>query len=263
MEIFIPKDCARRLLQDVKQLMKNPLHEHGIYYKHDEENFLRGYALIVGGEDTPYFGGYYFFIFHFSSKYPYEPPKVDYCTNDGRTRFNPNLYTNKKTCLSVLNTWKGEQWSSCQTISTILLSLSTVLCANPILNEPHVTQSHRDFENYNSVIEYKNIEIAVCEIIFKNPNIYYDFFNFFEDIILEHFNKNVDKLIKFCQEKEQFEKVIHVSIYHMSTKINYKKLVKTLQECREKSALTETYQSITVHCEAQSAFKNPSSDSES
>jgi ubiquitin-conjugating enzyme E2 Z len=257
MEIFIPKDCARRLLQDVKQLMKNPLHEHGIYYKHDEENFLRGYALIVGGEDTPYFGGYYFFTFHFSSKYPYEPPKVDYCTNDGKTRFNPNLYTNKKTCLSVLNTWKGEQWSSCQTISTVLLSLSTVLCANPILNEPHVTQSHRDFENYNSAIEYKNIEVAVCAIILKNPNIYYDFFHQFEEYILEHFNKNVDKLIKFCQEKEQFEKVVHVSIYHMSTKINYKRLCNLLQSCKE------TYDSETVQSEAESLFKNPSSPSES
>lgn len=261
MEIFIPKDCARRLLQDVKQLMKNPLHEHGIYYKHDEENFLRGYAMIVGGEDTPYFGGYYFFIFHFSSKYPYEPPKVDYCTNDGKTRFNPNLYTNKKTCLSVLNTWKGEQWSSCQTISTVLLSLSTVLCANPILNEPHVTQSHRDFENYNSTIEYKNIEVAVCAIVLKNQNVYYDFFHEFEHYILEHFKKNVDKLIKFCQEKEQSEKVVHVSIYHMSTKINYKRLCNLLQSCRE-TYESETV-SVTVQSEVQSAIKNPSSPSES
>lgn len=232
MEIFIPKDCAKRLLQDVKQLMRNPLCEHGIYYKHDEENFLRGYALIVGSEDTPYFGGYYFFIFHFSPKYPYEPPKVDYCTNDGRTRFNPNLYTNKKTCLSILNTWKGEQWSSCQTISTILLSLSTVLCANPLLNEPHVSHGHRDFENYNSVIEYKNVEIAVCEILLKNPNIYYYFFEQFEDIILTHFKRNVDKLIKFCQEKDDAEKVVHVSIYHMWTKLNYKKVIDKLLQCK-------------------------------
>jgi len=232
MEIFIPKDCARRLLQDVKQLMRSPLHEHGIYYQHDEENILKGYALIVGGEDTPYFGGYYFFIFHFTTNYPYEPPKVDYCTNDGKTRFNPNLYVNKKTCLSVLNTWKGESWSSCQTISSILLSLSTVLCVDPLMNEPNVTKSHRDFNNYNLSIEYKNIEVAVCEIILKNPTIYYEFFERFEENIIEHFKKNVDKLIQFCKERESIEGSIYVSIYSMITRINYKNMLNKLIQCK-------------------------------
>ncbi len=232
MEIFIPKDCAKRLLQDVKQLMRSPLHEHGIYYQHDEENILKGYALIVGGEDTPYFGGYYFFIFHFTTNYPYEPPKVDYCTNDGKTRFNPNLYVNKKTCLSVLNTWKGESWSSCQTISSILLSLSTVLCVDPLMNEPNVTKSHRDFNNYNLSIEYKNIEVAVCEIILKNPTIYYEFFERFEENIIEHFKKNVDKLIQFCKERESIEGSIYVSIYSMITRINYKNMLNKLIQCK-------------------------------
>jgi ubiquitin-protein ligase len=231
MEIFIPKDCARRLLQDVKQLMRDPLHGHGIYYQHDEENILKGYALIVGGEDTPYFGGYYFFVFHFTTNYPYEPPKVDYCTNDGKTRFNPNLYVNKKTCLSVLNTWKGESWSSCQTISSVLLSLSTVLCSDPLMNEPHVTKSHRDFNNYNLSIEYKNIEVAVCEIILKNPRIYYSFFERFEENIIEHFKKNVDKLIQFCKERET-ETSIYVSIYSMVTRVNYKNVLAKLIQCK-------------------------------
>jgi ubiquitin-protein ligase len=175
--VFISRECAKRLMQDVKQMIKNPLDDHGIYYKHDEDNILKGYALIVGGEDTPYFGGYYFFVFNFSNKYPFEPPRVDYCTNDGKTRFNPNLYVNKKTCLSVLNTWKGEQWSACQTISSVLLSLSTVLCKNPLLNEPHISPSHKDFHTYTKSIEFVNIDIAVCEIIMQNPLLYYSFFN--------------------------------------------------------------------------------------
>jgi ubiquitin-protein ligase len=232
MEIFIPKDCSRRLLQDVKQIMRSPLDDHGIYYQHDEENMLRGYALIVGSEDTPYYGGYYFFVFYFSTTYPYEPPKVDYCTNDGKTRFNPNLYVNKKTCLSVLNTWKGESWSSCQTISSVLLSLSTVLCSNPLLNEPHITQNHRDFKIYNLSIEYKNIEIAICEIILKNPNIYYAFFERFEGIVVEHFKKNVDKLIEFCEERKEVDITLPVGIYHMNTRINYKKVLDKLLQCK-------------------------------
>ena len=232
--IFISKECAKRLMQDVKQLLKNPLDEHNIYYQHDEENILRGYALIVGGEDTPYFGGYYFFVFHFSQHYPFQPPRVEYCTNDGRTRFNPNLYINKKTCLSVLNTWKGEKWSSCQTISTILLSLSTVLCKNPLLNEPHVTTSHKDFHNYSRSIEFANLDIAVCEIILKNPNLYYSFFSIFEEQIKEHFQKNVDKLLEFCESQNKDSIVLQVNLYYMNTKINYPHLIKKLNLCKEK-----------------------------
>ena len=34
--------------------------------------------------------------------------KLTYLTNDGNTRFHPNLYRNGKVCLSVLNTWRGK-----------------------------------------------------------------------------------------------------------------------------------------------------------
>jgi ubiquitin-protein ligase len=197
---------------------------------HDDDNILRGYALIVGGEDTPYFGGYYFFQFNFTPKYPYEPPSVDYCTNDGKTRFNPNLYINKKTCLSVLNTWKGEQWSSCQTITTILLSLSTVLCKNPLLNEPHITSSHRDFLNYSLSLEYTNIDVAICDILMqKNRE---EFFKLFDDVMEEHFRKNVEKLLQFCHSKSQSVTLIGVGIYYMSTKINYAKLIEKLNQLK-------------------------------
>ena len=230
MTVFIPKDCARRLIKDIKQLVNEPLDDHGIYYKHDDANILKGYALIVGGEDTPYFGGYYFFQFHFTPKYPYEPPVVDYCTNDGKTRFNPNFYINRKTCLSVLNTWKGEQWTSCQSITTILLSLSTVLCKNPLLNEPHITPSHRDFLNYTTSIEYENINVAICGILTRRISEH--FFQIFEPQMKDHFQKNVEKLIDFCHKKPQEIKLIRVGIYYMDTRINYSNLIEQLNKLK-------------------------------
>ena len=33
------------------ELEKNPLENNGIYYKHDEDNILRGYAMIIGPEN--------------------------------------------------------------------------------------------------------------------------------------------------------------------------------------------------------------------
>ena len=37
----------------------------GVYYKHDDENVFKGYALIIGNNSTPYAYGYYFFEFTF------------------------------------------------------------------------------------------------------------------------------------------------------------------------------------------------------
>ena len=82
-------------------------------------------VLIFGPKDTPYENGYYLFKFKFPIDYPYNPPKVVYMTNDGKTRFNPNLYRNGKVCVSILNTWSGDQWTGCQTISSVLLTLCT------------------------------------------------------------------------------------------------------------------------------------------
>ena len=122
----ISKETIQRLASDIKMLLKDPLDNHNIYYKHDTDDILKGYALIIGPKNTPYENGFYLFEFNFPYNYPYSPPKVVFCTGDGSTRFHPNLYVNGKVCLSVLNTWKGEQWTGCQTISSILLSLITI-----------------------------------------------------------------------------------------------------------------------------------------
>jgi ubiquitin-conjugating enzyme E2 Z len=157
--ITIKKETIQRLIKDVKQLKKYPLHDNNIYYLHDEENILKGYALIIGSSDTPYFGGYYFFELNYPQDYPHSPPKVIFVTNGDNIRFNPNLYTSGKVCISLLNTWRGDQWTSCQTISSVLLTLGTLLCKNPLLNEPGISIYHRDFNNYTKIIEYKNMSI--------------------------------------------------------------------------------------------------------
>ena len=57
----ITKDTISRLIKDVKQLNNHPLTEHGIYYIHDDTDMMKGYVLIIGPSETPYFGGFYFF----------------------------------------------------------------------------------------------------------------------------------------------------------------------------------------------------------
>jgi len=162
-KIIITQDTIKRIIKDVKDINTNKedFKKNGIFYKHDDENVLKGYILIIGPNNTPYQYGFYFFEILFSYDYPFTPPKVKYFTNDGYTRFNPNLYINGKVCLSILNTWRGEQWTSCQTLRSILLTLVTIFNNEPLTNEPGIKNTHKDFENYNKIITYKNLHFSI------------------------------------------------------------------------------------------------------
>lgn len=237
MSTFITKDTMNRLMKDIKHIIKNPLTEQGIYYIHDDSDMLKGYAMIIGPAETPYFGGFYFFEIHYPCDYPHNPPKVKYCTNGNGIRFNPNLYTCGKVCVSLLNTWRGEQWTSCQSISTVLLTLCTLLCKDPLLNEPGVNNSHNDMKNYNEIIEYSNINIAVCDIVMKKGGIYQPFFDNFYHYVKENFNKNYDKLLEFVEKKTADvnveNKVLKTGFYSMNVHIYYEQIIVKLNESKQ------------------------------
>lgn len=236
--LVIEPEAIKRLAKDVKQLIKNPLHDNRIFYKHNEDNILLGKALIIGPKDTPYEDGFYLFEFAFPPNYPHSPPTVTYHTNDGLTRFNPNLYRNGKVCISILNTWKGDQWSSCQTITSVLLTLCTVLNEKPLLNEPGVKETDNDMINYNRIIRYKNIKVGVIDVLEK---IYFrERFPEFREIFEKEFRKNYKSLMQKIEDNSQDDgKVIKTAWYssydnggmykpHM-VKLNYNDLKSNLE----------------------------------
>ena len=263
----INNETIRRLANDVKYLLKNPLTNENIFYKHDEENILKGYALLIGNNDTPYAYGYYFFEFNFTENYPYEPPKVIFLTNDGKMRFNPNLYTNGKVCLSVLNTWKGEGWTSCQSIYSILLILSTVLSKTPLLNEPGINEDNPNIDKYNLLISYKNIEYSIIrqtELLnlisitsnnnnsnnnnsnnnnsntsTYNDNTYYKNYHniiyLFQDTIrttLKNNYENIKKNIEYLEEKLENINEISISTYNLRCLLNVHKFKKDFNKLK-------------------------------
>jgi len=236
MTTFIGKDTISRLLKDVKHIMKNPLTENGIYYIHDDADIMKGYALIIGPSDTPYFGGNYFFEFNYPADYPHSPPKVTYCTNGNNIRFNPNLYVCGKVCVSLLNTWRGDQWTSCQSISTVLLTLCSLLSKDPLLNEPGVDKKHNDMNKYNEIIEYSNINIAVCDIVRKKSGIFLPFFDNFYPFIKDNFLKNYDKLLEFAEKKNtDFQlqsKEFRTDFYTMRVTVDYNIIIEKLKEAK-------------------------------
>lgn len=236
MSKVISRDTINRLLKDVKQIIKNPLTSNGIYYVHDESDMMKGYAMIVGPEDTPYFGGFYFFELNYPHDYPHSPPKAVYYTNGNNVRFNPNLYKCGKVCISLLNTWAGDQWTSCQSITSVLLSLCTLLCKDPLLNEPGINSSNRDFHAYNQIIDYANMDTAVCDIVCKKEGVYHDFFNVFYPFVKEHFVKNYDKLLKQSQKllaENPSPQLLKTSLYLMNITIDYEILVCKLENSKK------------------------------
>ena len=241
MTTFINKETMNRLVKDVRHIIKNPLIDQGIYYVHDDVDMMKGYAMIVGPSDTPYFGGFYFFEFTYPSDYPHSPPKVKYHTNGNNIRFNPNLYTCGKVCVSLLNTWRGDQWTSCQSISTVLLTLCTLLCKDPLLNEPGILKGNKDMNNYNEIIEFSNLNIAVCDIVKKKKHVYQPFFDNFYYYVKENFNKNYEKLIEFSQNKLKDatiqNKVLTTSLYGMNVLINYDDILLKLNEAKQMSEI--------------------------
>lgn len=195
---------STRLLRDVKNIMKSPLTSNGIYYVHSDTDMYKGYAMIIGPSDTPYEDGFYFFELNFPKDYPFQPPKLKYYTNDGITRFNPNLYKNGKVCISILNTWKGEQWTSCQTIRSILMTLVTLFVNNPLINEPGFDANHRMCAAYKDAVSYMNYSTAILGMITRLFLV--DKFLGFYPIMKLHIEKKGDAIIERIKKLAKSDK---------------------------------------------------------
>jgi len=134
--ICISMSISRRVLRDVEIIMADEMASLGIYYKPDEANILKGTALIIGPDNTPYEGCPLLFSVEMTREYPFKCPSVTFITSDGRTRFHPNLYVTGKVCLSILGTYPGPSWTSAMNLQSIFMSILSLLTANPITNEP-------------------------------------------------------------------------------------------------------------------------------
>ena len=239
--VTMTKQSLKRLQKDIIDIIKNPLTDQGIYYAHDENNFLQGYAMVIGPNDSLYRYGAYCFKFKFPTNYPFSPPKLTYLTNDGNTRFHPNLYRNGKVCISILNTWRGEQWTSCQNIRSVLLMLITLLDNKPLLNEPGIKESHKSFKPYNQIIEYKNLDIAMCDIL-KNPEKIVGNCSIFMSYYKKYLQKNKKDILKYLNEienkyvnsKENPTQFLYASIYGMKFTVDYNKLIEKCKNTIDK-----------------------------
>jgi ubiquitin-conjugating enzyme E2 Z len=214
---------TKRIIKDINDLEQHNLNSHGIYHTLYEDNIYNLKILMIGSSNTPYENGYYFFDIKLPTDYPFKPPLVKYCTQNNKTRFNPNLYTSGKVCLSILNTWNGPQWSSCNSLTSVLLSIQAIVFVeNPLHNEPGFEKELGiKNKNYNELILYENFRTAIYGMLNNIPKT----FEYFNSIIIKNFIDNYDKINKNLDNNlHKNENEIEFSLYRMKEKLYYSDL---------------------------------------
>ena len=229
---MLPSKTSKRILIDIRNVQTDDIKRQGIYYHMNESDLTNGTAMIIGPPNTPYEGGFYFFDIKFPSDYPFSPPAMTSLTQDGLTRFNPNMYREGKVCLSLLNTWHvGERWSGCQSLSTLLLSiLSSVLIDKPIQNEPGFESRVNSEESqvYSRMVLHANLKTAVLRMIQK-PS---DFTEPFYDDMASSFHSTKQRLIDIAidlQEHDNKTEAMH--FFRMTVTYQFSTLADVLREC--------------------------------
>jgi len=156
--------------------------------------------IITGPKDTPYHNGIFEFHAYFPDSYPSVVPQVLINTTDGgKIRFNPNLYSCGKVCLSLLGTWSGEAGESwnpdLSSFLQVLISIqSLILVDMPYFNEPGYEKNMNSSNGktasmkYNDNIRLQTIRVAMINTI-KNKIPSY------ENFITHHFRLKKEEIL--------------------------------------------------------------------
>jgi ubiquitin-protein ligase len=184
----------KRILQEIQGLSKSlPLDkDSSIFVRYDEENIGLFRFIITGPKDTPYENGCFLFEMILNNDYPNSPPQVHILTTGhGKVRFNPNLYSCGKVCLSLLGTWSGnggENWNAkTSTLLQVLVSIqSLIFIDKPYFNEPgyetliNTELGNSDSDKYNEKVKVNTHKWAISDML-KNPP------EDFKEVIEKHF----------------------------------------------------------------------------
>ena len=146
---------------------------------------ISGPADVLGPSETPYAGGLFEFHVFIPPDYPQVSPLVNLqTTGDGTFRFNPNLYSDGKVCLSLLGTWHGEGWvvptagnaNSGSTLLQVLVSIqSIIMVSKPYFNEPGYEASagtpagEERSRDYNENIRLHTMRHAMRDVLRRPP----------------------------------------------------------------------------------------------
>jgi ubiquitin-protein ligase len=218
---------SRRIMVDLRELLIDPLYNVFIHF---DESDINQMIVMICGQEVPYKFCQFLFHIRFSDDYPMTPPILKFCSSDGRTRLNPNLYIEGKVCLSILGTWQGDPWTSVMTIKTVILSIMAfVMTSEPLRNEPGMESSSADrIETYNQIVEYASLNILVNQIESSSEMFAPLLKNMKEQFIKDYpaLIEKVDLLIR----SENNNKTVKISYHSQMTTLNYDSVKKRLQD---------------------------------
>lgn len=221
----------KRIMREmaIMQKDKEELNAEGIYIDWNDDNVLKIRAMIIClDKESPYYGGFYLFLITIPPQYPLDPPKVKFCTTDGKSRLHPNLYWREgKVCLSIINTWAGPGWGSCITIRAILLTIQSIMTPNPLVNEPGYESAYTDrHKKYEEVVRHQVLKVAVLQQLKKVP----PQFKCFQKVIRSFFRKNYLEYQKIINKNKHKDGAKIDTNYSMSIVLEYGKIGKKFNE---------------------------------
>jgi len=128
-----------RIMRDYRELVTEPL--DGVYAFPQDDDVMSWDAIITGPEDTIWEGGVMHLRIKFEEDYPIHAPLIVFVT----PMYHPNIYSNGKICLSVLQS----DWSQAFSIKTIMISIRSLLTdpnpsdpANPKAAQVYLQDRH-------------------------------------------------------------------------------------------------------------------------
>ena len=230
---------SKRILKDIESVTFDKDHwdnKQTYYYQANESNMNQGHVLIMGVENSPYYGGFYFFDNTFPDEYPFVPPKWKFLTNDGKTRFNPNLYqTNAhgKVCLSILNTWGESTWSQVQRFSSVIETVRAHLFHDkPLINEPGYSDKDPMNDIYSRMLYYQNLNFNVYSNLIDTPNYALPF----KQIMIDNFKSNQEYFQKYIDTNKHLHGKSEAIRYDsQSVTYDFEKLQKRFDEILAKT----------------------------
>ena len=210
---FTKNNVPRIIMNQIDMIQRSiPItKDNAIFIRRDTDNLSLFKFLVIPNEDTPYKFGCFVFDVFLPTTFPSTCPIVNHTTSrKNNFRFNPNLYSCGKVCLSLLGTWGGQSQSESwiapnadgtgSTLLQLVLSIySMIFTENPWYNEPGRESGIKNANtdkysiNYNEEICHGTIKYAILNQL-RYPE------DGFEDVIKTYYRLKKDKISKYLSE---------------------------------------------------------------
>ena len=204
------KSCYKRMSSEIPVLIEcMSVDENALvlmYVDRKKPNCIR--YLLNGPPNTPYARGLFIFDSYCGIKYPMSAPEFHFVNTSG-FRFNPNLYSEGKVCLSLLDTYSGprphesERWNpKISTLAQVIFSIQSLIFTDqPYFNEPGYDKDRKTASGISASKAYnEGVRLSTMKASIIDTIMYADRYTQFKNAILTHFWLQKEKILEQCRQ---------------------------------------------------------------